>query len=165
MKDILAAVVMICVSLTFFGGFLGFFAFLRYLRHKETMALAEKGLLRAERITQPTGENKNVLRWAVMLIAVGCALCIGLYPIGFVAMPGEFPLNFGPWMIAGLLPLFFGFGLLIIYLIPTLQILVQRGLPNQPHLSAPATSPELTTQQTDERVQIPQPETSQKDSV
>ena len=165
MKDIVTAIILMCGVTTFFGGILGFFAFLRYLRHKETMALAEKGLLRAERVTQSTGENKNVFRWAVMLIAVGCALCIGLYPIGFVAAPDEFPLNFGPWMIAGLLPLFFGLGLLFIYLLPTLQTLVQRGLPIQPNLAAPATHPELTTPNADERTRVSQPEASQKELV
>jgi hypothetical protein len=44
------------------------------------------------------------------------ALCVGLYPIGFVA-GSDFPLAFGPWMLAGLLPMFFGLGLVLIYVL------------------------------------------------
>jgi len=39
------------------------FAFIRYLRYKETIALAERGLLRPER----TRRNRDTLRWVSSL--------------------------------------------------------------------------------------------------
>ena len=58
----------------------GFIAFLRYMNYKETLALAEKGL------TRPDAKNsKGLLRWGVVVTALGAALTLGLYPIGFLA--------------------------------------------------------------------------------
>jgi hypothetical protein len=47
------------------------------------------------------------LRSAFVPMAVGAALLIGLYPIGLHA-DGSFPLGLGPWLLAGLIPLFVG---------------------------------------------------------
>ena len=88
----------------------GFFAYLRYMRHRETLALIDKGLVKP-----PRGNGRDTLRWGIAFTALGGALCVGLYPIGWVASPGSFPLNFGPWMLAGLIPTFFGLALLLIY--------------------------------------------------
>jgi hypothetical protein len=104
-----------CASTLFFGTLFliifGFFAFLRYLRYKETLVLAEKGLLHLPR----PSNGKGTLRWGIVITALGIALCLGLYPFGWIASPGEFPLNFGPWMVIGLVPTFFGLALLLIY--------------------------------------------------
>jgi hypothetical protein len=104
-----------CGSTLFFGTLslivFGFFAYLRHLRYKETIALAEKGLLRPER----RANGKGTLRWGIVITALGIALCLGLYPFGWLAAPGEFPLNFGPWMVFGLVPTFFGLALVLIY--------------------------------------------------
>jgi hypothetical protein len=104
-----------CVSTLFFGTLLlivfGFFAYLRYLRFKETLALAEKGLVKPVE-----GANgKGTLRWGIVITALGLALCLGLYPFGWLAAPNQFPLNFGPWMLFGLIPTFFGLALVVIY--------------------------------------------------
>ena len=91
----------------------GYLALMRYLRYRETLSLAEKGLVRPERTV---GNGKDTLRWGIALAAVGLALFIGLYPIGYLADPaGVLPLRFGPWLLAGLLPMFFGLGLVLIY--------------------------------------------------
>jgi hypothetical protein len=102
-------------------GTLGFFLLtfifivtMRYIGYRETMTLAEKGLVRPDRTF--SGNGKNTLRWGIVITAVGLALCVGLYPIGL--LPGNtFPLGLGPWMIAGLLPMFFGLGLILIYVL------------------------------------------------
>jgi hypothetical protein len=104
------------------GGFLivfsfvfGFAAFRRFLIYKETIALAERGLLRPERTNK---DGKDTLRWGIVITAVGLALCIGLYPLGFLGgMGSRFPLYFGPWMLLGLIPTFFGLGLILIYVL------------------------------------------------
>lgn len=100
------------------GSFLivfGFAAFVRYLKYKETIALAERGLIRPERGPR---SGKETLRWGVIITAVGLALCLGLYPLGFLNSFGSrFPLYFGPWMLLGLIPTFFGLGLILIYVL------------------------------------------------
>ena len=87
----------------------GFLAFLRYMNYKETLALAEKGL------TKPGSKsNKNLLRWGIVVTAIGFALTIGLYTIGF-ASADNYPLHLGPWMLGGLVPLFLGIGLVLLH--------------------------------------------------
>ncbi len=105
-----------CVATVFFFlTMFGFLALMRYLRYKETLALAEKGLVRP----QPYGNGKDTLRWGIAITSVGLALCIGLASIGF--LPGndnDFPFGFfGPWMLGGLIPTFFGIGLILIYIL------------------------------------------------
>jgi hypothetical protein len=128
MHDILLAVIVIGGFSLIFMTIFGYFAYVRYLSHKETMALAEKGLLKPEHVVQYNGGNgrdRNLLNRAILLIAIGFALCLGLFPIGFVA-GDEFPLFLGPWMIVGFLPLFFGIALLIIYTLPLLPSLLRQ---------------------------------------
>ena len=45
----------------------GFFAFLRYLRFKETIALAEQGLLRPAKARR----NRDTLRWGIVITTMG----------------------------------------------------------------------------------------------
>lgn len=88
---------------------LGFLAYLRYMNYKETVTLAEKGL------TRPAGKTGNsMLRWGIVITALGGALTIGLFFAS--SMSGaNYPLGLGPWMLAGLMPLFLGLALLLIY--------------------------------------------------
>jgi preprotein translocase subunit SecG len=107
----------VCGSTLFLGTLFmivfGFFAYLRYLRHKETIAMIEKGILQAP----PPANGKGALTWGIVITALGLALSAGLYPIGWLVGPNDFPLNFGPWMLVGLLPTFFGLALILIYLV------------------------------------------------
>ncbi|MGQ0601931.1 MAG: DUF6249 domain-containing protein [Anaerolineales bacterium] len=100
----------VCGSLGFFFLIFAFIAVMRYLAYRETLALAEKGLVRG----QIRGDNKGTLRWGIAITAVGMALCLGLWPIGFFSGT-RWPLGIGPWMLAGLLPMFFGLALVLIY--------------------------------------------------
>lgn len=87
----------------------GFLAFLRYMSYRETITLAEKGLTRPEPKTK-----SGLLRWGILITALGFALSLGLYPIGFSA--GEsYPLRLGPWMLGGFVPLFLGLGLILLH--------------------------------------------------
>ena len=87
----------------------GFLAFLRYMNYRETIALAEKGVSRPERKA-----GSGLLRWGVIIAALGLALSLGLYPIGFEA-GYDYPLHLGPWMLGGFVPLFLGLGLILLH--------------------------------------------------
>jgi hypothetical protein len=125
-------------------GFLGFFVIIfgalvlvRWFRHREIIAMVDKGLL-PEQYTQPpsAGRGRWLVGWGIGLAALGLALVIGLWPIGFVT-DRSYPLYFGPWMLAGLIPLFIGLGLLITYYLtrqeeaPTQEVALveEAGLP------------------------------------
>jgi hypothetical protein len=135
----------IFVILIFFSIPFAVFAFARYLRYKETIALAERGLLRPER----KRSGRDTLRWGIIITMVGLGLLCGLWPLGFMtsssAVVGEgpapntvdnedavddgpvlepdigesdsspLPFGLGPWMVLGSLPFFFGLSLIIIY--------------------------------------------------
>jgi hypothetical protein len=89
----------------------GFLAFLRYMSYRETLALAEKGLSKPE-----TRAGKGFLRWGILITALGIALTVGLYLIGFSSAE-EYPLHLGPWMLGGFVPLFLGIGLILIHVL------------------------------------------------
>lgn len=87
----------------------GFLAFMRYMNYKETIALAEKGLSRPE-----SKSSKGLLRWGIVISALGLALSLGLYPLGFDS-GNNYPLHLGPWMLGGFVPLFLGLGLILLH--------------------------------------------------
>ena len=81
-----------------------FLAYLRYLRHREILTLAEKGLAYPER-----RNGKDTLRWGIAITAIGLALLLGVLPM---ALGGEWPL-----LLIGLIPTFFGLSLVLIYVV------------------------------------------------
>lgn len=87
----------------------GFLAFMRYMNYKETIALAEKGLTKPEKKS-----GKGLLRWGIIITAIGFALTLGLYTVGFDSS-NNYPLHLGPWMLGGFVPLFLGLGLILIH--------------------------------------------------
>lgn len=103
-----------CVGgLGFTGLVFGFILVLRYLAYKETLALAEKGLVKPLR----NGNGKSTLVWGIIITAIGLALILGLWPLGYAFDSTNFPLGFGPWMLLGLVPTFFGVALILIYVL------------------------------------------------
>ena len=90
----------------------GFLAFLRYMSYRETLALAEKGLTKPE----TSSSGKGFLRWGILITALGFALTVGLYLIGF-ASGDQYPLHLGPWMLGGFVPLFLGIALILIHVL------------------------------------------------
>ncbi len=93
--------------------FLSFIVVMRYLSYKETMQLAEKGLVKPMRTN---GGGKATLIWGILIAAIGLALMLGLWPLGMM-IGTNIPFGFGPWMLAGLLPTFFGLALVLIYVL------------------------------------------------
>jgi hypothetical protein len=107
MNDLIPCLSVVSVLFVIFG----FLGFLRYMNYKETIALAEKGLTRPEKKT-----GKGLLRWGIVIAAIGLALTMGLYPLGFDS--GErYPLHLGPWMLGGFVPFFLGIGLILIHVL------------------------------------------------
>lgn len=94
------------------------YAFLRFLRHRETLFLAERGLVRPAEA--PRGSGNSSLRWGIILAALGVALSCGLYPIGWMVNGRTF-LGFGPWMLPGFIALALGLGLVLIHRLSTAQ--------------------------------------------
>jgi protein-S-isoprenylcysteine O-methyltransferase Ste14 len=115
-RDIATVAILIGLFLTIFGTVVA----LRWFKHREIMAMVEKGISPEQYTRAPRRRNGWALMgWGVALAMVGLALMAGLWPLGFVRGGGEspYPLNFGPWMLIGLIPLFVGLALLIIYVV------------------------------------------------
>ena len=95
--------------------FLGFIAVLRYIDHRERMAMIARGIdpnrLRRQR------SGTGVLRAGLIVGMVGLALTIGLYPLGYIlpALVTTTPFHVGPWLLPGLIPLGVGAALVISY--------------------------------------------------
>ncbi len=90
--------------------FLGFIVLLRYIHHRERMALITKGINPNEGQKQRR-RSRGILRAGLITMMVGLSLTIGLYPVGFI-LPSSFtatPFHLGPWLLPGLIP--FGVGL------------------------------------------------------
>jgi hypothetical protein len=100
-------------GLTFVFLILGFIVLMRYLNYQETLKLAEKGLVKPMR---QNGNGKGALIWGILITAIGLATTIGMWPLGFM-FGTDLPFGFGPWMLAGLLPMFFGLGLVLVYVL------------------------------------------------
>jgi len=99
--------------------FFGFIVLLRYLHHKERMALIRQGI----HPTTPRNEDpqrqirsRRMLRAGLIIAMVGLSLTIGLYPIGFyVPTSLATPFHLGPWLLPGLIPLGVGIALIVSY--------------------------------------------------
>jgi len=92
---------------------LGFILLMRYLNYRETMQLAEKGLVKPIRSND---NGKSALISGIIITAIGLALIVGLLPVGALINTNA-PFGFGPWMLLGLLPTFFGLALILIHVL------------------------------------------------
>jgi ABC-type Fe3+ transport system permease subunit len=94
--------------------FLGFIVLLRYINHRERMALIRQGIDPNHPSLKRRGAG--VLRAGLIIFMVGLALTVGLYPIGFM-LPISYasPFKIGPWLLPGLIPLGVGFALIVSY--------------------------------------------------
>ncbi|HEY8415563.1 MAG TPA: DUF6249 domain-containing protein [Thermaerobacter sp.] len=84
----------------------------RYLKHRERMAMIEKGLVPDltdsddEKEPVRSHRSRNRLETGLITAAIGLALTLGLYSLGF-----------GPWLLGGLIPLFVGLANILAYLL------------------------------------------------
>lgn len=96
--------------------FFSFIVLLRYLQHREHMAMISTGI-HPESLRAPRHRNRGMLRAGLIIAMVGLTLTIGLYPIGYILPPvfANIPLHFGPWLLPGLIPLGVGIALTASY--------------------------------------------------
>jgi hypothetical protein len=102
-------------------GFLAFFAIVfgtlivvRWFKHRELVAMAEKGLLPeqlAGRATAGRIGGRGFLVWGAVLTGLGLALFLGILPTAITDVDDS------ALLIIGLVPLFLGLGLLIVYFV------------------------------------------------
>ncbi len=103
-------------SIVVFAVVFGFAAYTRYLQHKETMALADQGLLP----DQNSGiKGFPIQRWGMIFSILGLILLMVMVPFAWN--------NIWILFLLGLLPLAFGLGLMMIF------VLMQQGItPEKP---------------------------------
>jgi hypothetical protein len=106
-------------------GFLGFFvllfgtlALMRWFRHKERLAMIEQGLMPADAV-KPRNNGKGTLAWGIGIAAFGLALLCGLSPLVFKAASDPYIsiASAAPSLLPGLVILFMGLALIIIYFV------------------------------------------------
>jgi len=124
------------IFVLFPGVILGFILLSRYLKYRETLTMIQHGITppppmrsgppmpRPPVVMQQGngGGGRGMLVWGLVLAAIGLALTLALWPIGFIANSASgnsvnFPLGLGPWMLAGFVPLFVGLALILGYVI------------------------------------------------
>ncbi|MBM3188377.1 MAG: hypothetical protein FJZ90_06600 [Chloroflexi bacterium] len=100
--------VIILVSFVLLFMLLGFVTLNRFISYKERVALAQLGfsLEDLHRDAAKKYGNRGVLWGGVITAMSGLALLLGLSTLGT-----------GAWLLAGLLPMFVGLGMVVIYLL------------------------------------------------
>ena len=93
--------------------FLGFIVLLRYIDYRERMALIKRGI--DPNSSSFKRKGAGVLRAGLIILMVGLALTVGLYPIGYMVPKYSSPFQVGPWLLPGLIPLGVGFALIVSY--------------------------------------------------
>src|ERR1700676_3653977 len=95
--------------------FFAFIVFIRYLQHREHMAMISTGMHPAS--LQRQRRSRGILRAGLIIAIVGLTLTIGLYPIGYILPPmfATIPFHLGPWLLPGLIPLGVGIALISSY--------------------------------------------------
>ncbi len=95
--------------------FFAFIVLIRYLQHREHMAMISTGMHPAS--LQQQRRSRGILRAGLIIAMVGLTLTIGLYPIGYILPPmfATIPFHLGPWLLPGLIPLGVGIALISSY--------------------------------------------------
>jgi hypothetical protein len=104
----------ICTGLLgFFVLLFGTLALMRWFRHKERLAMIERGIMPVDAIKPRNG--KATLAWGIGITAFGLAVLCGMLPLGWRAGRGFS--SYGPLLLPGLIVLFMGVALIIIHFV------------------------------------------------
>lgn len=101
-SEVLALLIPVLIVAVVFG----FVTIVVYLRHREKMAMIEKGLTPADVERNEREGPEAALRGGLITSLVGLALLLGLLTLGI-----------GPWLLGGLIPMFVGVARIIGYLL------------------------------------------------
>ncbi|MCL6451581.1 MAG: DUF6249 domain-containing protein [Acetobacteraceae bacterium] len=102
---------------------LGFVFLMRYLKHREHMAMIQRGIAphqAAEATAPELRDRRSRLHGGLITTAVGLALTLGLLTLGF-----------GPWLLGGLIPMFVGLATLLGYFLTDCRPKGADGSPNR----------------------------------
>ena len=101
---------------TFFVLLFGTLALMRWFRHKERMAMIEQGMMPDEAVK--TRNGKSTLAWGIGITAFGLALLCGLLSLSLSRDGSTRSMaSVGPILLPGLIILFMGLALIIIYFV------------------------------------------------
>ncbi|GHO43673.1 DUF6249 domain-containing protein [Ktedonospora formicarum] len=104
-------IIVLCGWLIALAIFFGFIVLVRYLQHKERMAMIARGF-NPDSIPKRR-RSRGILRAGLITAMVGFTLTAGLYPLGFLLPQlSSAPFHLGPWLLPGLIPC--GVGLALI---------------------------------------------------
>ncbi len=108
--------------------FFAFIVLIRYLQHREHMAMISTGMHPAS--LQRQRRSRGILRAGLIIAMVGLTLTIGLYPIGYLLPPmfATIPFHLGPWLLPGLIPLGVGIALISSYYLERDAMLPDNGI-------------------------------------
>ena len=113
MRDVIEILAPTIAFAILFSVVFGFLGYLRYLRYKETIALAERGLLRPEKVRRR--RNPRIMLYiGVMALVVGFCLML-VFLLG--ALLTETEELIGLSIVLGCLPALFGLGLTAVYFV------------------------------------------------
>ena len=105
-----ALLLLLCLGmLGLFVLIVGIIVIVRYFNSRDTMTQAGQG-----RSSSEIKNTRTLLRWGIVITVFGLLLTLLLYPIGFLT-GSTYPLQLGPWMLGGLVPLFLGLGLILLH--------------------------------------------------
>ena len=102
MRDVLEVLVPGVVVCMIFLVVFGFIGFIRYMEYKETVALAERGLLREKEKREQNDKIGATRNWGIVIFITGIGLTIGLSMVG------------GSASIFGIIAVFFGLSLIVL---------------------------------------------------
>ena len=137
-----------------FALLLGFVLLWRYMRHREVLRMLELGIAPPAAgasgvpapavslpplpsVPPPPSSGRALLAWGLVLLGLGLAFTLALWPIGFLLEQEagiRLPLGLGPWMLVGFVPLFLGLALTLTYVLTR---------PGAPHSNAPVAVPPI----------------------
>ena len=90
------------IPIAFLVAIFGTIVVLRWFKHREIMAMVEKGVL-PEQYARYSGasaspQGRGLMGWGIALAALGLALMAGLWPLGLAraGVRAPYPLGFGP---------------------------------------------------------------------
>jgi hypothetical protein len=117
--------------------FLGFILLVRFLDHRERMAMIDRGLTPPAhgRILAPR-PGSAALRGGLITMMVGLAATLGLYTLGYL-LPAPFsavPGKFGPWLLPGLIPMAVGAALVASHYLVAPRVEPSNGATSAPEV-------------------------------